>query len=43
MSITKPDGGFMAVPGGTEVYTLSYFNSGNQGATGVILTDVVPA
>ncbi|QOC22164.1 isopeptide-forming domain-containing fimbrial protein [Wenzhouxiangella sp. AB-CW3] len=40
--ITKTDGGVTAVPGGGVVYTLEYGNVGNQDATGVVITDVVP-
>jgi uncharacterized repeat protein (TIGR01451 family) len=43
LQIAKSDGGATATPGGGVTYTLSYQNSGNQGATGVVLTDVVPA
>jgi uncharacterized repeat protein (TIGR01451 family) len=43
MTITKSDGGATTTPGGTVSYTLSYANAGNRGATGVVLTDVVPA
>ena len=42
MSITKSDGGVTTTPGGTVAYTLAYANVGNRGATGVVLTDVVP-
>jgi uncharacterized repeat protein (TIGR01451 family) len=43
LTLGKSDGGASVAPGGVVTYTLSYANSGNQGATGVILTDVVPA
>jgi uncharacterized repeat protein (TIGR01451 family) len=43
LSITKSDGGASVVPGGTVSYTLTYANSGNRGATGVVLTETVPA
>jgi uncharacterized repeat protein (TIGR01451 family) len=43
LSIVKSDGGASTTPGGTVVYSLSYRNDGDQGATGVTLTDVVPA
>jgi uncharacterized repeat protein (TIGR01451 family) len=43
MTIAKSDGGATTTPGGTVSYTLSYANTGNRGATGVVLTDVVPA
>jgi large repetitive protein len=42
-TITKSDGGVSTTPGGTVGYTLSYANAGNQGATGVVLTETVPA
>ncbi|MGV6852310.1 MAG: hypothetical protein ACWA5R_09075 [bacterium] len=43
LSITKDDGGVTTTPGGVVVYTLSYANVGNQDATGVVITDTVPA
>jgi uncharacterized repeat protein (TIGR01451 family) len=43
MAVVKSDGGATTVPGGTVPYDLSYSNTGNRGATGVVLTDVVPA
>lgn len=43
MSITKSDGGATTTPGGTVAYTLTYINNGNQGATGVTLSETVPA
>ncbi len=42
LSITKTDGGVSTTPGSTVIYTLTYANVGNQGATGVVLSDVVP-
>src|SRR5205085_446496 len=42
-SITKSDGGASVAPGGTVSYTLTYANGGNRGATGVVLTETVPA
>jgi uncharacterized repeat protein (TIGR01451 family) len=42
-SITKSDGGASTTPGGTVSYTLSYANGGNRGASGVVLTESVPA
>ena len=42
-TISKSDGGATATPGDGITYTLSYRNAGNQGATGVVLTDAVPA
>ena len=43
LSIAKSDGGVSVVPGNSVSYTLTYANGGNRGATGVTLTDVVPA
>ncbi len=43
LSLTKSDGGASAVPGSGISYTLTYANSGNRGATGVVLTETVPA
>jgi len=43
LTITKTDGGVSTMPGGVLTYTLTYTNVGNQGATGVILTETVPA
>ncbi|MEA2558998.1 MAG: hypothetical protein QOH06_502 [Acidobacteriota bacterium] len=43
LSITKSDGGADVEPGGTISYTLTYANNGNEGATGVVITDIVPA
>jgi uncharacterized repeat protein (TIGR01451 family)/fimbrial isopeptide formation D2 family protein len=41
--LVKSDGGgVVAEPGDTLVYTLTFENIGNQDATGVVLTDVVP-
>ncbi|MBX3014502.1 MAG: DUF11 domain-containing protein [Caldilineaceae bacterium] len=41
--ITKSDGGNAVVPGGIVPYTLLYGNQGNQAATGVVLTELIPA
>ena len=41
--ITKTDGGITSTPGGTIVYTLTYSNDGDQDATGVVITESVPA
>ena len=43
LQISKDDGGVTASPGDTITYTLTYTNAGNQGATGVVLTETVPA
>ena len=41
--LTKTDGGATAAPNGTVVYTLTYGNRGSQGATGIVLTEALPA
>src|SRR6185436_6933180 len=42
--LTKDDGGVTVEPGDTITYTLTYNNtSGTQGATGVVITETVPA
>jgi uncharacterized repeat protein (TIGR01451 family) len=43
LTLTKSDGGVSVAPGGSVTYTLGYANAGNRGATGVVLTDAVPA
>jgi uncharacterized repeat protein (TIGR01451 family) len=43
MQISKSDGGVIVKAGGTITYSLSYTNAGNQGATGVVITETVPA
>jgi large repetitive protein len=43
LAIRKSDGGMTTTPGGVIAYTLSYTNTGNQNATGVAITEVVPA
>lgn len=43
LTITKNDGGGSTTPGGTVAYTLSYSNAGTQGATGVVISETVPA
>jgi uncharacterized repeat protein (TIGR01451 family) len=43
LRLSKSDSGTTTTPGGTVVYTLSYSNVGNQDATGVVLTETVPA
>ena len=40
--LTKDDGGIITSPGGDVAYTLTYTNTGNQGATGVVLMETVP-
>jgi LPXTG-site transpeptidase (sortase) family protein len=41
-AITKSDGVTSAVPGQTLVYTIDYGDTGNQDATGVVLTETIP-
>ena len=43
LSITKSDNSAIVDPGGVVVYTLSYANGGNQNATGVVISETVPA
>ena len=43
MRVTKSDNTASVNAGGRITYTISYTNSGNQGATGVVLTDILPA
>ncbi|MCB0190548.1 MAG: DUF11 domain-containing protein [Anaerolineae bacterium] len=43
LTLEKTDGGVSTAPGGTVVYTLSYANVSNTGATGVTITDTIPA
>jgi uncharacterized repeat protein (TIGR01451 family) len=43
LSLTKSDGDASVAPGGTVAYTLTYANSGDDAATGVVLTETVPA
>ena len=43
LSITKTDGSLSTTPGAAIAYTLSYTNGGSQNATGVVLTETVPA
>ncbi|MEL7058596.1 MAG: hypothetical protein AAGN46_01080, partial [Acidobacteriota bacterium] len=42
LALGKDDGGQIAAPGDTILYTLSYANLGDQGATGVVLAETVP-
>jgi len=42
LTLAKSDGGVTATPGATLVYTLTYANTGNQEATGVVLAETVP-
>ena len=41
--ITVSDGGVSVAPGDTVTYTLTYANAGHRSATGVVLTETVPA
>lgn len=43
LTLVKDDGGAVGVPNGVVVYTLDFQNVGNQDATGVVITDTVPA
>lgn len=43
LAITKDDGDRSALPGEVVVYTLMAANLGNQDASGVVVTDTVPA
>lgn len=43
MSVSKTDGNLMANAGDTVTYVISYDNIGNQNATGVVITETVPA
>lgn len=43
LTVTKSDGGVIAEPGDTVAYTIGYRNDGDQVATGVVLTETVPA
>src|SRR2546425_1280534 len=43
LSVSKTDSPDPVAAGGTITYTLSYSNTGNANATGVVLTDTVPA
>jgi fimbrial isopeptide formation D2 family protein/uncharacterized repeat protein (TIGR01451 family) len=43
LQLIKDDGGIAASPGGVIAYTLTYTNAGSLGATGVMITETVPA
>ncbi|HEX3526777.1 MAG TPA: hypothetical protein VH988_06900 [Thermoanaerobaculia bacterium] len=43
MAVTKTDGGISIHPGGVVPYTLAYTNAGSGAASGVVLTETVPA
>lgn len=42
LQLTKSDEGNSATPGNTLLYRLAYKNQGNQGATGLVLTETLP-
>ena len=42
LALTKTPDITQAIPGQTITYTLNYSNIGNQGATGVVITETVP-
>ena len=43
LQLTIDDGGISTTPDGTVVYTLDYTNVGDQDATGVVITQTLPA
>jgi uncharacterized repeat protein (TIGR01451 family) len=43
LRLSKSDGGITTTPGSTVAYTLAYSNAGAQNATGVQITETVPA
>ncbi len=43
LALTKTDGGVTVEPGDTLAYTLTYANLGNQEATGVVISETIPA
>jgi uncharacterized repeat protein (TIGR01451 family) len=43
LRLTINPGATSALPGGTLAFTLNYSNTGNQGASGVVLTENLPA
>ncbi len=43
LAISKSDGGITAIAGSLISYTLTYTTTGNQGASGVVITETVPA
>ena len=43
LGLTKADGATGTLPGATDVYVLRVTNTGDQEATGVVLTETVPA
>ncbi|MEW5716992.1 MAG: isopeptide-forming domain-containing fimbrial protein [Chloroflexota bacterium] len=43
LQIAKSDGGVTATPGGNIVYTITFTNTGNIGASNVTISDTLPA
>ncbi len=43
LTLSMDDGGITSFPGGTVIYTITYDNVGKQGATGVVITETLPA
>ena len=43
LRVTKSNGLSVVHPGENVTYTIAYANSGNQGATGVVISDLLPA
>jgi large repetitive protein len=43
LTISKSDGNTGSTPGQNITYTLTYSNTGNKGATGVVINETVPA
>lgn len=43
LTVAKDDGGVSTTPGGTVTYDIDYANEGDEPATGVVLTETVPA
>jgi len=43
LNISKTDSTAVAAPGNNLVYAISYSNNGNRGATGVVISETVPA
>ena len=43
LTITNDDGALTVLPGGTVIYTIDYSNVGTVDATGVVITETLPA
>lgn len=43
LTVAKDDGGTVAIPGGSVVWTINFGNSGATDAAGVVLTEILPA